>query len=134
MTAESSPAAPDLYRASWARCVVYCISGIVVISAVVTAVMAVRAFGAGDQNTLFALAAAWTVVPPVWFWIDYFIVFRRGGDQAQFDEFKHGQQVSAAIWAAVALSLFALATSDAVKDRASQTPAGGGATGAVRQP
>ena len=64
---------------------------------------------------IYALAAAWAVGPAVWFWSEYFFVYRRHGNAGAFDEFKHGQQTAIAIWAGVTLSLAAFASSDHFK-------------------
>src|SRR5262245_58251279 len=65
-----------------------------------------------DLSTVVLFAVVWAVVPPVWSWFDYFYLFRCCGDRKQLEEFKHGQQVSAAVWAAIAVTLAALASSD----------------------
>ncbi|MGQ0650122.1 MAG: hypothetical protein ACT4P7_21435 [Gemmatimonadaceae bacterium] len=109
--------APSLYRATWARRLVFGVAVTVVIGAIFTAIVAGSAYAAGDRDRIIVLAAAWAVIPPAWFWVDYFLVFRRGGEQAQFEQFKHGQQVSAAIWAAIAVTLAALASSDVLGAR-----------------
>ena len=52
--------------------------------------------------------AFWTLGPPIWFWFEYFWLFKSFGDPAKLEEFKHGQQVSASIWAGVvAFMIFA---------------------------
>ena len=58
------------------------------------------------------VAIAWTVLPPIWFWYEYFFIYRKGhADGTQppdFDMFKYGQDVSAKIWLAVVAALFVL--------------------------
>ncbi|MCB1716505.1 MAG: hypothetical protein KDK04_10245 [Candidatus Competibacteraceae bacterium] len=45
--------------------------------------------------------AFWTLGPPIWFWFEYFLLYKHFGDPTKLEEFKHGQQVSASIWAGV---------------------------------
>ena len=45
--------------------------------------------------------AFWTLGPPIWFWFEYFWLFKTFGNPDKLEEFKHGQQVSASIWAGV---------------------------------
>ena len=50
---------------------------------------------------LAACAIFWALAPPVWFWLEFWFVYQRLGEQSSeaFDRFKHNQQLSAAIWA-----------------------------------
>lgn len=45
--------------------------------------------------------AFWTIGPPLWFWLEYFWLFKCYGDPTMLEEFKHGQHVSTSIWAGV---------------------------------
>ena len=65
--------------------------------------------------TIYVLAALWAVLPPIWFWFEYFFVYRVKGRDGTFELFKHGQQTSIAIWAGVTLSLVAFASSEYFK-------------------
>ena len=112
--------ASSLYRTPLARRVVQAVSIFVLVAATATVWAAYRFFLAGDRDRLIALTAAWTLLPPAWFWVDYFLVFRPYGDLAQFEKFQHGQQVSAAIWAAMALALGVLASSNALDEKVKQ--------------
>jgi hypothetical protein len=109
--------ADSLYAEPWAKRLVYRVAVAVVVAAVGTIIATVLAYVNGKRDWIIVFAFFWTVVPPAWFWVDYFVVFRRGGNLGQFEAFKHGQQVSAAIWAAIAVSLAALAGSDALEAR-----------------
>ncbi|MFO1351086.1 MAG: hypothetical protein U1F68_10610 [Gammaproteobacteria bacterium] len=51
--------------------------------------------------------AFWTIAPPLWFFIEYFWLFKRFSDPDKLELFKHGQQVSASIWAGVVAFLIA---------------------------
>lgn len=58
------------------------------------------------------LIFAWTVFPPLWFWYEYFFLFKTFGKHENphaFDLFKHGQQTSRAIWAGVLACMAAIA-------------------------
>ena len=53
---------------------------------------------------LYCLVFAWSVLPPFWFWFEYFFNFKpfgRHSNPKAFDHLKHGQQTAAAIWAGV---------------------------------
>jgi hypothetical protein len=53
----------------------------------------------------------WIIVPPVWFWYEYFYLFKRTKDFKQpqdFERFKYGQEQSAKIWLALVTVLIAL--------------------------
>jgi uncharacterized membrane protein len=67
-----------------------------------------------SQAVAGSLAAAWLIGAPLWFWYEYFFIYRAvgGGQQDSFEFFKHGQQLAAAIWAGLAASLGAFAASD----------------------
>lgn len=60
-------------------------------------------------------AAFWVVFPPIWFFFEYFWLYRTAAAPNSFELFKHGQQTAVAIWAGLSLSLGALAASDYVK-------------------
>lgn len=62
----------------------------------------------------------WTVLPPIWFWIDYFVLWKhetlpgekhpREAHEAatlRFEQFKHGQELSRNIWLAIVALLAA---------------------------
>jgi hypothetical protein len=66
-------------------------------------------------HLLYVMGFIWAVVPPAWFWYEYHYIYRVQGDVAGFEQFKYSQQVSVAIWAGVALALFAVATSERFK-------------------
>lgn len=70
---------------------------------------------------IVALALFWAVGAPAWFWYEYFFLYREDGVKGSFELYKHGHQVSIAIWAGLAVSLGALASSDMFKkDNASE--------------
>jgi hypothetical protein len=67
------------------------------------------------KGLLYVFIGIWAVAPPVWFWCEYFFVYRAHGEQGTLELFKYGQDLSKAIWAAVLAGLIAFAASDAVK-------------------
>jgi len=53
--------------------------------------------------------AGWTLLPPIWFWYEYFFLFAPAYldiESKEFDRLKYGQDLSSKIWlAAVSLLL-----------------------------
>jgi hypothetical protein len=66
-------------------------------------------------HTLFYLAFAWGVWPPLFWWIEFFFFFPKDYTKDKFEILKHGAQASLAIWAPIAVGLFAYASSDVFK-------------------
>ena len=60
------------------------------------------------------MAAIWAVGAPVWFWYEYYFIYRGddGGMPDSFEYFKQGQQTAIAIWAGLSAALGAFAISD----------------------
>jgi hypothetical protein len=59
-----------------------------------------------------ALLLFWVLVPPVWFWFEYFFLYRydpltlpNGDAKPDWDNFKYGQDLSAKIWLALVTAL-----------------------------
>ena len=77
--------------------------------------VAASAWKSRDAEALYAILPYWVLGPPVWFWCDYFLVYRHFGDKNAFESFKHAQHVSLAIWAGVAFFLGGVAASDHMK-------------------
>jgi 4-hydroxybenzoate polyprenyltransferase len=71
---------------------------------------------AGAMIYLYALAASWAVGAPIWFYYEYFYLYRKAGVPGTLELFKHGQQVAVAIWAGLSIALGAFASSDYFKD------------------
>jgi hypothetical protein len=55
-------------------------------------------------TTLAVLTFAWAILPPVWFWLEHWFLYTAHGDVAAFAQFRHNQQLSAAIWAGLLAS------------------------------
>ena len=70
-----------------------------------------------DLEGVLKLAAAWLILPPIFFFLEYHFLFRSScfGRHTKLDEFKYGQQVSISIWAGIALLMFAIANSSHFK-------------------
>ena len=49
------------------------------------------------------LAAFWAVVPPIWFWYEYYWIYLRldENQQGSFEGLRYGQQLATAIWASM---------------------------------
>jgi hypothetical protein len=66
----------------------------------------------GGRYVIALLAAAWAILPPVWFWWEYFFRYRTElSNPATWEYFKHGQQLGVAVWAGFAASIGAFALS-----------------------
>jgi hypothetical protein len=54
------------------------------------------------------ILTAWVVLPPVWFWIEYFRVYPNQCPKPTLEEFKYGQDVASKIWVGLVTVLFGL--------------------------
>ena len=61
------------------------------------------------SSTLKNILLVTATVPPIWFWIEYFVLFRKWGLVDSIEHFKYAQQLSAAVWAGVLVMLFSFA-------------------------
>jgi hypothetical protein len=93
-------------------------ASVAVIGAAASVGLAIWSWCSVNVTLIYLVLPFWIVGPPVWFWFDYFKVYRRYGDPEAFDSYKHGQQISIAIWAAFALLFAALANADHFKTKA----------------
>ncbi len=63
------------------------------------------------QLTTVGLAKAWVLLgwillPPFWFWLEYFGIYRYEGENFDdLEQFKYGQDVAAKIWLAAVTAL-----------------------------
>ena len=105
----------SLYTTGWARIVVYTAATLAAVGGGATVLAALHAWKEKNRNRMVSLAAAWAVIPPIWFWFDYTVLYRSGAALGSFEYFKYGQQVSTATWAGIALTLAATSTSDHFK-------------------
>jgi hypothetical protein len=52
-------------------------------------------------GALAVLTFVWAVLPPIWFWFEHWFLYSPYGDKEAFAQFRHSQQLSAAIWAGI---------------------------------
>ena len=45
-----------------------------------------------------AVAAIWTIGPPIWFLVEYALLYDKNDTDEAFEKFKHYQQLAAALW------------------------------------
>lgn len=69
------------------------------------------------QETFLTLAAVWAVGAPLWFFCEYYFLYRKAPATESWELFKHGQQVSIALWAGVTAILIAVGSSDIAKPK-----------------
>jgi len=58
-----------------------------------------------------AILLCWTLVPPIWFWFEYFFIYRppiNAAPRNDFDSFKYAQEISSKIWISVVSALLIL--------------------------
>lgn len=65
-----------------------------------------RVVASANSKELFLLLVCWTVVPPAWFAVEYFEVFKRYGTDGSLEDFKYGQDIASKVW----LSMVAIIT------------------------
>jgi hypothetical protein len=132
------PKAP-IYQPGWQKSSMKVAGWISALLAITTAAIVVRtltnlaAFGIIDDvitllhlpenhaGRIALLAGCWAVFPPIWFFFEYFWLYRGAAEKNSFDLFKHGQQTAIAIWAGVSVALGGLAVSDFVKPKDQST-------------
>ena len=67
----------------------------------------------GVKVAQVVMLIAWTVMPPTWFWYEYWFIYLKDyhSDETvpeNFELFKYGQDLSAKIWLAIVSSTFAI--------------------------
>ena len=96
-----------------------------VVALFITFLIVLNSWGSSETTFLHITIGVWAVAPPIWFWYEYFYIYRKYAKPGTLEVFKHGQDVSKAIWAGVLAGLLALAASDIVdfsKDCESESP------------
>jgi hypothetical protein len=83
--------------------------------ALLTLYFVIAAWRSRNPLPVYIFAAVWAIAPPVWFWFEYFKVYRKYGNPDTLELFKYGQQVAIGIWAAIALTLFAVSSTEHFK-------------------
>jgi len=65
---------------------------------------------------LFIFHILWSIIPPIWFWYEFFHLYREYGEDETFEYFKYAQQLSIAIWVGILASLSFLLSSNYFKE------------------
>jgi hypothetical protein len=91
------------------RAIVRSAAAVSIVAFAVTLWIVCDAWNTASVIRLYLAIGAWAVVPPTWFWIEYFYVYRRYGQPDTLELFKYGQDVAKAIWAGVLAGLIAFA-------------------------
>ena len=100
-------------KVSWAGRIGVGLTG----ATLVAAVAIVICKGEWSQPLVLGMAGLWGIGAPMWFFWEYFFIYRKHGAPDSWELFKHGQQLSATVWVALTASLTLLGTSDLVKQR-----------------
>lgn len=53
------------------------------------------------RSEKYLLLGAWTILPPVWFVVEYFFIYLPYGTKSSFDYFQYGQDIASKLWAAI---------------------------------
>jgi hypothetical protein len=93
----------------------YLASALAVVLLVTTAMLVPFAWNTNNPVVIYVLLFLWAFLPPFAFWCEHFFIYRNWGLPGTFELYKHGQQVSGAIWAGVVAALFAVGNSDHFK-------------------
>lgn len=123
MSSDIDPTVPIFKKGSRAERISHRAVAISIVLFVVTLILSGVAIVNGPSWSLVVagLALFWAVGAPAWFWFEYFFLYREDGEKGSFELYKHGHQVSIAIWAGLAVSLAALANSDMFKEKERHT-------------
>lgn len=96
-------------RSSKAGCVITTASVLAIIGLVATGLAVKSTVESSSPTSLYYAIAGWAILPPFWFWYEYFRLYRKFGEPDTMELFKYGQQVAAAMWAGVLAALIAFA-------------------------
>ncbi|MCB1212214.1 MAG: hypothetical protein KDK97_23020 [Verrucomicrobiales bacterium] len=98
---------PGSYPKGWQRCIVTAVAVISILILVATLVFLLLARNCLNEATVQSCARGlfgfWSVFPPIWFWVEYHVLWRPYNDpeeKAMLDRFKYSQETSAKIWLA----------------------------------
>lgn len=86
-----------------------------VCAVIATAVEAYVAPPCEPARHLYAISAAWAVLPPIWWWLEMFFIYPAHHTERKFELLKQAAHASLAIWAPIAVGLAAYASSDYFK-------------------
>lgn len=110
----TDPKIPSYDNNSVANKITSAVAWISILVALLTLYIVYDAWNTTYGFWLYVAIGVWAVGPPVWFWSEYFFVYRKWGKDGTLELFKYGQQVAGAIWAGMLAGLIALASSDII--------------------
>ena len=96
-------------RGSAAHWTIRVVTVIFCLGLIVTIWVVVKTWETDNVGLLYITIGCWAILPPTWFSLEYFYIYLRWGKEERFENFKYGQQVSAAAWAGVLAGLIAFA-------------------------
>lgn len=115
---ETNPKAP-IYdethpKSRWVRRM-FCFSMVLLFLTALTVAGAFACCRDSARAITLGFAALWAVGTPIWFFYEYFWLYREAAAPNSWEIFKYGQQLGVAIWAGLTVSLYALGSSDLAK-------------------
>jgi len=88
---------------------VFTVTGLTLIPTVAVAILYLLDCWRSQMEIALRVAWVWWVIaPPIWFSIEYFLLFKGKGADHVFESFKYGQDVSAKSWIAFVVILTAI--------------------------
>ena len=85
-------------------------AGVLAFLLFIVSAIAVAKYRISFPNRTIGLGAIWVVGVPLFFFFEHAVLFRKFGDQTQYEQFKRLQDLAAKIWAGAVLVLAALFT------------------------
>ena len=77
-----------------------------------------RAIDEKNIKLMISLVCGWAILPPFWFWCEYFFVYRsKRSEDNSSKAFEYGQKISAALWAGVLAVLLLISSSSYFKSQ-----------------
>lgn len=61
-----------------------------------------------EHRTAITLLVLWALVPPLWLWVEFSLLFREYGQYSQLETFKYSQERFEKTWLAALLLLIAI--------------------------
>src|SRR4051812_22458663 len=83
------------------RYITYAATAFSILVMIITIVVVCDAMLTNRIVPLYITIGAWAIWPPIWFWLEYFFIYRVWGKPGSLELFKYGQDVAKAIWAGV---------------------------------
>jgi uncharacterized membrane-anchored protein len=85
---------------------------VTIIAAIVTGILCFVFFRQGCKEWLLILGLVWAVGAPIWFWLEYYCIFRKSAAYEEKDasaetHFKYGQDLSKNVWLGMVVVIFA---------------------------